>query len=450
MLDSLDTLIGFALIFTIVSLLITILVQIVASVLNLRGRNLLWGVAEAFEAIAPELKAKAEGGGMELAEHLLKDSLISDSQIGQWVGTAKAVRAKELFALLHSIAIGKKPDTPPEMKNHVITLFKNLGVPASVFELVESEKTKLEALKDDIAKQLANLPDGPAKEQLQKTKAEIEGKLANAAAYAQDVATRWVAQGEAEIQRIYEQFEHWFETGQERSQEWFTTHARIITAVLGLIAAFFLQLDTVEIYSFISSNREVRESLVAQAKTVLDQGEKVLKERPNVLRTALTATSGTNATLTNIAISANDTTGAIKAKIRDAYTNHSPEEVDQLLENFDHQVANTVKSNLTEFSGEYNSMAKSLDKTGFDLFPKERWRWKNEAGTAGVIFRRHLLGMVFSALLLSLGAPFWFNLLKGLASLRSTVAKNISDEEKAEQKNTGPQDTAKPPPTATR
>ena len=61
MLDSLDTLIAFALIFTIVSLLITIILQIIVSMLNLRGHNLAWGVAEAFEAMVPELKAEAKG-----------------------------------------------------------------------------------------------------------------------------------------------------------------------------------------------------------------------------------------------------------------------------------------------------------------------------------------------------------------------------------------------------
>jgi len=60
---------------------------------------------------------------------------------------------------------------------------------------------------------------------------------------------------------------------------------------------------------------------------------------------------------------------------------------------------------------------------------------------------QHLLGMIFSALLLSLGAPFWFNTLKSLTSLRSTVAKNISEEEEAEQKGIKVEPTSKLPPT---
>ena len=127
MLDSIDTLIGFALIFTVVSLLITIFVQIVVSLLNLRGRNLAWGVAEAFEAIAPELKAEVGKQGKNLADHLLKDPLLSGSQFLDHVGTAKAVRAEELFDLLHRIATDRKPGTPDEIKQDVITLFAHSG-----------------------------------------------------------------------------------------------------------------------------------------------------------------------------------------------------------------------------------------------------------------------------------------------------------------------------------
>jgi len=41
---------------------------------------------------------------------------------------------------------------------------------------------------------------------------------------------------------------------------------------------------------------------------------------------------------------------------------------------------------------------------------------------------RHLVGVVLTAGLLSLGAPFWFNTLKGLSTLRSVVAKKEQDE----------------------
>ena len=53
MLDSLDTLIAFIVIMLVVSLLITIAVQMAAAVLNLRGFNLAQGLRRSFAVIVP-------------------------------------------------------------------------------------------------------------------------------------------------------------------------------------------------------------------------------------------------------------------------------------------------------------------------------------------------------------------------------------------------------------
>src|SRR5437667_439715 len=65
------------------------------------------------------------------------------------------------------------------------------------------------------------------------------------------------------------------------------------------------------------------------------------------------------------------------------------------------------------------SRGKLADSAGFELvpagwfarWPKERFWWFN-----------HLFGLALTAGLLTLGAPFWFNLLKNLTSLRPAVA----------------------------
>ena len=48
-----------------------------------------------------------------------------------------------------------------------------------------------------------------------------------------------------------------------------------------------------------------------------------------------------------------------------------------------------------------------------------------------------IVGMLLSVVLLSLGAPFWFNVLKNLIALRSIVAKK---EEQERTQPTGPPD----------
>jgi hypothetical protein len=61
-----------------------------------------------------------------------------------------------------------------------------------------------------------------------------------------------------------------------------------------------------------------------------------------------------------------------------------------------------------------------LDATGFDLMPGGfLGRWGHPRRLE---LLHHLGGMLITAGLLTLGAPFWFNLLKNLMNLRPAVA----------------------------
>jgi hypothetical protein len=63
-----------------------------------------------------------------------------------------------------------------------------------------------------------------------------------------------------------------------------------------------------------------------------------------------------------------------------------------------------------------------IDSTGFELLPGGWFaRWSTEK----FWWFNHLFGLALSAGLLTLGAPFWFNLLKNLTSLRPAVASLV-------------------------
>lgn len=498
MLDSLDTLIAFALIFTVVSLLITVIVQMISAALNLRGMNLAWGISEAFDAIAPDLGTKApkeaENVGQivwqfivrqyrklfpkttaskKLADHCLNDTLISDSQFLGFKGRASAVRTDELFDLLQRIATGRKPlgtEGDHEIRQHAVALFKALGVPENVFTLVENEVSQLRNLHSDLTTQLDSLPPGPAKEAMQKALDETSRRLTAAAVDAAQSAERWVAQGEARIREVYQQFEHWFETGQERSQEWFTTHARIITWIFGLIFAFVLQLDTIEIFRSLSTNRAMRDKLVAQTSKVLAQADKALGEDSTVLERAftnwqktLTGDAAAKIKAAKLAVQKTDTRESFRRRAEQALDGLDGKE--KAMTDLDAAITKSAQDTLKQKAADYGLIKADLEATGFDLFPG--WRWdppatgttaKAPAGTEsgtwidslrGHGLYAHRWGMLFSALLLSLGAPFWFNLLKGLTNLRSTVAGNISEENKAEERAGTARTPGIPPPTVT-
>src|SRR5215475_8979532 len=75
MLNTIDTVIAFAVIMTVLSLLITILVQMVSAALSLRGKNLANALALTFQTIDPKIGEHAHS----LAAQILRDPIFSDS-----------------------------------------------------------------------------------------------------------------------------------------------------------------------------------------------------------------------------------------------------------------------------------------------------------------------------------------------------------------------------------
>ena len=111
MLDSLDTLIGLVVIMLVVSLLITIAVQMTSALFNLRGLNLAQGLKRTFGVI----DSRSEEHAKELANYILKGRFLSDSflpdwPIFRWRRHSEAIRPQEVFDAIQRIALGKEPD----------------------------------------------------------------------------------------------------------------------------------------------------------------------------------------------------------------------------------------------------------------------------------------------------------------------------------------------------
>src|SRR4051794_24629648 len=102
MLHYLDTAIGFAVIMLLLSLLVTSLVQTACAMLNLRGRNLRWGLTLLFQQMG-----LGEEEGKKLAVQVLgHDAIASPSTIGR--RSAVAIRIEELYRVLKQF--GREPN----------------------------------------------------------------------------------------------------------------------------------------------------------------------------------------------------------------------------------------------------------------------------------------------------------------------------------------------------
>ena len=404
MLDSLDTLIAFVLIMLMVSLLITIAVQMVASLLNLRGLNLAQALKRTLTVIVPNTDENAK----KLANYVSKGRFLSDSSLPDWRVCklwrhAAAIRPEEVFDAIQRIAIGKEPAEATVVES-AKSLLIALGVDKQIL--------------DDAAKKIS------------------DGKAANTLTAGYAATTQILSAAKASIDAAGEKFKDWACICQERAQQWFTMHTRVLTILLAIIAAIGLQLDTVDVFKLLSSNKAVRDKLVAQSSAITSQAEKTLGDSTTVLQTAYDAwlSSKTDdkvkAALTSVKIQPTDTRETFTARIAAALEGNSAKA--DLLKSFDGAVNNAVSDFLKTHAQVYAKIRGDLDKTGFELFPQTEWRWGRRWCDGWT--KKHVAGVLFSIALLSLGAPFWYNALKNLANLRSTVAQNISKEQEQAQK----------------
>ena len=134
--------------------------------------------------------------------------------------------------------------------------------------------------------------------------------------------------------------------------------------------------------------------------------------------------------------------------------NVNAEEAKTLLDDYDLLYTSAAKK-FEESSGEQaERLRKTVGEAGFDLVPVSflgRWDQPAESQLHGLPRLRrqmghtfsHLLGILATAGLLALGAPFWFNLLKNLTSLRPALATLI--EKRPTSAPALPQAPATPP-----
>jgi hypothetical protein len=107
------------------------------------------------------------------------------------------------------------------------------------------------------------------------------------------------------------------------------------------------------------------------------------------------------------------------------------EKQNQLIGRFSTAVQAKSKERLESAKNEFGTVAGLYGQSKLQLLPDPYWQgWPHFFGYSGDTQFRHLFGMLATGMLLALGAPFWFNLLKSLTNLRSTLAQSVDKEEK--------------------
>lgn len=419
------------------SLLITIFTQAMSTLFAHRGSNLRWGLKTLLQTIDPGLGRQAD----QLAQAILTEPILSDSIFSRFKNVfligwltrrwrlASALRVEELLRIVPKIAqnrvvlppiqpasAGSGGDAPP---NHPPQPPPTAAAQA--------------------AAQLFQTADPVATQALQHLFNELQELMPAQTDQARALIHEMSNQAQASAAAVAQEVESWFNSAMDRVSQRFVMQMRIWTIVFSIILSFATHLDSFRLFTQLSSDAEMREKLVSSADTMSKQAASILP----------TGSAG-NASVSIVP-------GIYSSKIRELVSQqpalasalgsppsfNSREEgaawieeqlkddtsAKQVVAQYEQLIDNGLKDNADKLLDQSKSVKNILGNAGYQLIPSPYPRpWYRFTS-------REFWGTLASAGFLSLGAPFWFNALKTLSSLRPVVATKEQNEKEQKQKD---------------
>ncbi len=332
MMERLDTLIAFATVLLGVSLLITILNQMISGLLGHRATFLKDGLKDLLVTLDPSLTDQVE----TIANDVLTHKLASDSIFAHqdWVPQrwklANAIRPEELPKLLTLVSQGKP------YANAIAGILNQVNPTlAREAALINQLAPSATATADQLIKELTN------------STVKAVGRV-----------------------------EAGFNSTMDRVRQRFTMQMRIWTIIFAVIFAFVYHMDAKKIYSQISTDPALRASLSSMSGDLLKR-------------------------YTDVADPQTQKAAEAEKTLAVPQTQKTAEE--------------DLEARTKKLSDAYRIVRGQLSDSTLDLFhaPDPWYRWQLS----------EVLGILAMAGLLSLGAPFWYNVLKNLVNLKSQVAQ---------------------------
>lgn len=388
MLPLIESVIAFVVVILLASLLVTALTQLVVAAFNLRGHNLVWGLERLFSSLGAKEKA-ASWLAKEVATHPLL-STGSNNALMRFLACpySKVVRVEELTALLTEIA--------------------RQTVPAGGCRETAAEKDALGWLQGVLAhRQGQPGPAGPP------PPSPLRGFS--------DYADRLEGLG------------RWFDVLSDRMSERFAFNSRLLSVGFAVLVTVFLQLDALQVLQHMTTNEPLRRQAVALAESA--QATHSEQQGKDIFENTLVAV----AKEANVKLPEHQPVVS-RGQGVDLLMSLDPQKVGatdlaHLADQYRAKVNNASLALVQENLVQAGQLLEQLDVLGVGVqgwrgskgyTPWDPWTWSAQA----------LPGMLLSVVLLSLGAPFWFNVLGQLLSLRT---KFMAKEEKERKGRSGAQ-----------
>ncbi|MDT8301053.1 MAG: hypothetical protein RQ760_06170 [Sedimentisphaerales bacterium] len=412
--EILAILIGFAGIMLILSLLVTALTQAVAHFLSIRANNLQAGLAELLAT------AQEEGVGASLAR-AEKDCEVKHMAVVEAQATADSLEKKgKATSKDISEADGKvaKAEFAYEEANKTLEKMKASITPDDQKPLSESEK-----------KEIIKKAKTTAEDILKSNSLMEQGKIGFLPKFMAPKAS-WILKEELEIllweqslnrseltEEVIEKTKSWFSRMEKGLSQRFNIIMRCITLGCALLVAVVFQVSAPDVLKRLSTDPEFRAKAETAAVQFADKFETDYSELIKYENTSAKALEELQKKHSDLQETIEEASGIgdTKADILkelSAILADDPRQKELVLE---------YESILDKFHREgYEKASEMIEESVgalalFDITPwPEGWKfyWNIQ----------NILGVLMTAILIGLGAPFWFSTLKKLVALRDLLA----------------------------
>lgn len=405
LLNTFDTVLSFAAVMLVLSLFVTACVQLVSALLLLRNGSLTWGLKQLFAQLGLD-KQKAAA----LVKEVMNMPALRTASTWSFGGRAEAIKPGELVNALREIAV--RQTAPSELKQlSGIAAAGSTSLPGSDAEATASGAA------DSLTAKLAAID------------AELSKLFPQQALAAREAVARAVNAGD----KLAANVNAWFDTVMSRASDRFALMTRYWTVAISLILVLYMGVDATHIYTTLKKDDALRAAWVAQVPALLEDAEKMLGEKDcsAVAQRALeqrVAAADTNEAVDK-AITAALPKPPAKPLIGLADGRALLEKAGQSdqVKPFDSAYDDLAKKCFGDALAELKKRSESLEKVDpllIEYTKSSGKNWWEKLLPWGEKFPvGNLPGMLLAWVLLSLGAPFWFNILKSLSSLRPLIAE---------------------------
>ena len=212
-----------------------------------------------------------------------------------------------------------------------------------------------------------------------------------------------------DLDMLQKELENWYDSSMDRVSGWYKRQTQMIVVALGLLAAIVLNVDALYIARRLSTDSNLRQSVTRMA-------EESAKHPPqNQAPQASAAIAGNQGDSS----AAPPQPAPGQAGSSDSQTNP----VDQIRTNLENLDGIGLPIGWQEFTTNFRTtraaQARALKQQGKTPEKESRLAVYLEAGVEAA--KLHGVGWIITALAVSLGAPFWFDMLNKIMVVRGTV-----------------------------